>query len=175
MAQSTSGVYLSLGSNMGDRMAFLSLAMEKLNDHAGIEVRKVSKIYETEPWSANPLADQPKAEKGQHWFLNQAVEISTTLDPDELLEFLQSVESELGRTQKGHNGPREIDIDILLFGSEFIESDHLTIPHRHMNDRQFVLVPLVEISPQLKDPFSGKLYKTILQEIDDDHKVIPFL
>ncbi len=170
MAKNTTEVYLSLGSNMGDRMAHLSSAKEKLMNHPKINISEESKIYETEPWPQN----HPEKEEGQLWFLNSVIKVKTGLNPDELLLFIQSVESDLGRTEKGHWGSREIDIDILLYGQEVIESDHLTIPHRHMTDRHFVLVPLVELSPELKDPVSGKAYKTILQSLSDKHKVIPF-
>lgn len=172
-------VYLSLGSNMGDRMSHLSAAEEKIKNHAQIKVLKKSQIYETEPWPLHDVEDEidrghPKAEKGQMWFLNQALHIETSLDPDTLLSFIQSIESDIGRTTKHHWGNREIDIDILLYGNEVIESDHLTIPHRHMGDRQFILVPLTELDPHLKDPVSGKTYKTILKSIKDEHRVTPF-
>lgn len=169
-------VYISLGSNMGDRMAHLAAAEEKLENHSQIKIVKKSKIYETEPW---PLHDaeggdereHPKAEEGQKWFLNQVLQIETDFQPQELLELIQTIESDIGRTAKHQWGNREIDVDILLYGNEVIESPELTIPHRHMTDRQFILVPLVELDPNLKDPISGKTYQFILQNIEDDHKV----
>lgn len=171
--------YLSLGSNKGDRMTHLAVAEEKLENHPKIEILKKSKVYETEPWPLHEVGDVDEREfsteeKGQKWFLNQVIQIATSLDPRELLEFLQSVESDIGRTKKHHWGHREIDIDILLYGDKVFESPELTIPHRHMNDRQFVLAPLLEIEPRLKDPISGKTYQTILKNIKDKHKVEPF-
>jgi 2-amino-4-hydroxy-6-hydroxymethyldihydropteridine diphosphokinase len=167
-------VYLSLGSNIGDRMAYLAMAEEKLQKNPKIEILKKSSIYETEPW---PLIDisngseHPKLEKGQMWFLNQVIKIQTDLSPQELLSLTKTIETDMGRIAKHHWGPREIDIDILLYGEEIIESPELTVPHRHMNDRQFVLVPLLEIEPDIKDPASGKSFKSILKKIKDKHKV----
>lgn len=166
--------YLSLGSNIDDRMAHLSAAEEKLENHPQIQIIKKSKIYETEPWPHSTDHDHPEGEAGQMWFLNQAIQIETDLEPQELLRFIQTIESDIGRTKKHHWGPREIDIDILLYGDSVFESSELTIPHRHMNDRQFVLVPLVELDPHLKDPVSGKAFKGILDVMDDQHKVIPY-
>lgn len=170
-------VYLALGSNMGDRIAHLSAAEENLDGHSSIEIVSKSKIYETEPWPLHEVGDErghPHKESGQLWYLNQVIQIKTTLDPHALLEFIHSVESEIGRNEKNHWGSREIDIDILLYGSDVIDSEELSIPHRHMTDRQFVLVPLLEIEPNLKDPVSGKKYEFFLKNISDDHKVEPF-
>jgi len=167
-------VYLSLGSNIEDRMAHLSAAEEKLGNHPQIKIIKKSNVYETEPWPRETGEDHPEKEKGQMWFLNQVIQTETNLGPQELLNFIESIESDIGRSQKHHWGSREIDIDILLYGNDVIELDNLTIPHRHMNDRQFILVPLTELDPRLKDPVSGKFYKNILTDIKDDHKVTPF-
>lgn len=164
---------------MGDRMAHLSAAEEKLSNHPDVKIVNRSQIYETEPWPLHDVEDEtdrghPKAEKGQMWFLNQVLQVETDLDPQELLNLIQSIEADIGRTAKHQWGDREIDVDILLYGEDMIESDHLTIPHRHMRDRQFILVPLTELDPHLKDPVSGKTYKTILANIKDEHKVTPF-
>lgn len=171
--------YLSLGSNVGDRIAHLSSAEEKLDNHTHIKILKKSKIYETEPW---PLIDtestsedrHPESEEGELWFLNQALKIETDLEPLELLDVCQTIESDIGRTPSHKWGPRAIDMDILLYGNEIIDLPELTIPHHHMNDRQFVLVPLLEIEPHLKDPVSGKTYQYLLKNIKDNHKVEPF-
>ncbi len=168
--------YLSLGSNIDDRIAYLAKAEEELINHVKIEVIKTSKIYETEPWPQEDLNDEhPRAEKGQKWFLNQVIEIQTSLKPQELLEEVQIIEKKFGRTKKHHWGPREIDIDILLYNNQVIDSPELEIPHRHMADRQFVLIPLVEIAPDIKHPGTGKKFSEILEELKDEHKVIPFL
>ena len=172
-------VFLSLGSNVGDRMAHLSSAEEKLGSHPHIKILNRSQIYETEPW---PLLDteevaedsHPESEEGELWFLNQVLKIETDLEPLELLDVCQIIESDIGRTPSRKWGPRAIDVDILLYGNEVIDLPELTIPHHHMNDRQFVLVPLLEIEPQLKDPASGKTYRYFLKNIKDNHKVEPF-
>ena len=170
-------IYLSLGSNMGDRMAYLAAAEEKLSNYPGIKIVKKSKIYETEPWplhDANDEDEHPNKEEGQMWFLNQVIKINTNVSPQQLLDVIEKIESDIGRTSKHHWGPREIDIDILLYGKEIIESPELTIPHRHINDRQFALAPLLEIEPNIKDPVSGKTFKSILKNIKDQHKVEPY-
>lgn len=166
--------YLSLGSNIDDRLDYLDAAKEKLINNSDINLISESKVYETEPWPRDKK-DHPHTEKGQKWFLNQIVKIETTLGPEELLKVAESIESDLGRTEKHNLGPREIDIDIVLYNNEVIDLPELQIPHRHMNDRQFILIPLIELDPHIKDPVSGKLYKTILEDVKDEHKITPFL
>jgi len=170
--------YLSLGSNIDDRMAFLVKAEAILSDNKNINIVKSSKVYETEPWpKENHSKQHPHHEGGQKWFLNQVIKIETDLSPQKLLELNEEIEKEIGRTEKDHWGPREIDVDILLYNDLVIESPELQIPHRHMHDRQFILVPLIEIAPDLKDPSNGKTFSDILEEIrkEDSHKVTPFL
>ncbi|QQR83808.1 2-amino-4-hydroxy-6-hydroxymethyldihydropteridine diphosphokinase [Candidatus Peregrinibacteria bacterium] len=156
--------YLSLGSNIEDRMAHMEDALSMLAKDELIELVKTSKIYETEPW---PLEDHPKKEAGQSWFLNQVIQIKTALDPHELLVVLQHIERTLGRITKDHWGPRTVDLDLLLYGDQVIESSELTVPHRHMNDREFVLIPLLEIAPDLVDPVSGERYDFLLKQIQN--------
>lgn len=166
--------YLSFGSNIGDRMAYLSDAEQELANNSDIKIVCKSRIYETQPWPLHKIElgeGHPEKEEGQRWFLNQVIKITTTLSPQDLLLAIEKIESEIGRTSKHHWGPREIDIDILLFDKLVIDSDELVIPHRHLNDREFVLVPLLEIEPDLKDPLSGKTFKSILKNIKDKHKV----
>ncbi len=174
--------YLSLGSNIGDRMDYLSAAKEKLVNHPEIEMIQESQIYETEPWPHMSEREQvkdergkPGAETGSNWFLNQVVKVETTLEPDDLLEEIEKMETDLGRTMKNNLGPREIDIDILLYNEEIVDFPHLQIPHRHIMDRRFVLEPLVEMEPYLKDPRTGKMYRYILENLEDDFQVAPFL
>ncbi|MBN2307210.1 2-amino-4-hydroxy-6-hydroxymethyldihydropteridine diphosphokinase [Candidatus Peregrinibacteria bacterium] len=170
--------YLALGSNVGDRMAFLTKAREALIKSKKIEIIKSSKIYETEPWPRNKLPnDHPHEEGGQKWFLNQVIEIETTLSPQELIQEAGAIEERIGRIVRGSWGAREIDIDILLYAGEIMDTPDLQIPHRHIQDRQFVLVPLVEIAPDLIDPMTHRKFSDMLEEIKirDDHKVIPFL
>lgn len=170
--------YLSLGSNIDDRMAFLGKAEKMLKAHPKIKVLKASQIYETEPWPKKMLPNShPHAEKGEKWFLNQVLKIETSLAPDKLLKEVQTIERKIGRIKREHWGPREIDIDILLYGDQIIDTPDLQIPHRHLEDRQFILVPLVEVAPDLKDPMTGRKFTTILKEVKskDSHQVTPFL
>jgi 2-amino-4-hydroxy-6-hydroxymethyldihydropteridine diphosphokinase len=133
-------VYLSLGSNLGERPANLRKAIERLHE-AGI-VRAVSGFYETEPVE---LLDQP-------WFLNCAVALETSRSPVVLLETVLAIEHEMGRLRAQDKGPRLIDIDILLFGDRVVEQRGLRIPHPAMPQRRFVLAPLAEIAPEAIHP-----------------------
>ncbi len=160
---------------MGDRLAHLTDAEAALRDHKDIEIVKLSQIYETQPWGIEDTEHEVKEESGALWFLNQVLEVNTSLSPDELLTATQDIEKTLGRESKGDYAPRTMDIDILLYNEDVLDTDHLHIPHRHLADREFVLVPLVEIAPELKDPQSHNLYKKILENIEDKAKVIPFL
>jgi 2-amino-4-hydroxy-6-hydroxymethyldihydropteridine diphosphokinase len=132
-------VYLSLGSNLGDRAANLRAAIAALPEY-GIRVKRISFLYETEPVD---YLDQP-------WFLNCAVEAETSLAPLDLLHTLRKIEARLGSQKQFAKGPRILDMDILLYGDETIESPELQIPHPRMLQRNFVLVPLAEIAPTLR-------------------------
>jgi 2-amino-4-hydroxy-6-hydroxymethyldihydropteridine diphosphokinase len=133
-------VYLSLGSNMGDRSANLRSAIERLRGFG--KVVAVSSFYETEPVE---FVAQP-------WFLNCVVKLDTEKMPKQLLAGILNLEREMGRQRKQKKGPRSIDIDILLFGNSIIQSPGLTIPHPAMHDRRFVLEPLAEIAPAVRHP-----------------------
>jgi len=143
-------VYLSLGSNLGDRQHNLNMALELLSQR--VNVRKVSSTYETEP-VGNP--DQPL-------FLNQVVRIQTRLAPLELLTLIQGIEFKLGRIRDKPNAPRSLDIDILFYGDQVIKNRQLVVPHPRIEERAFVLVPLVEIAPKLIHPVSGKTAEKML-------------
>jgi 2-amino-4-hydroxy-6-hydroxymethyldihydropteridine diphosphokinase len=148
-------VFLSLGSNLGTREQNLERALQHL-EAAHVHVVSRSSIYETEP---QDLKEQP-------WFLNMAVECRTRLFPIQLLEASQKIEHELGRERRTGSlkkGPRIIDIDILLYAGHVMRTPRLEIPHPRMLQRRFVLEPLVEISPQLRDPASGLLLQRRLQ------------
>ncbi len=150
-------VYLSLGSNVGDRQANLERAIGLL-EQWHISVGKRSSIYETEP---QDVLVQP-------WFLNLAIECETQVDPLQLLSILQGIEHEAGRTRgagEAPRGPRVIDIDVLLYGDSIMDLPQLTIPHCRMLERRFVLEPLEEIAPQLQDPRTGKLFRDYLPAI----------
>lgn len=134
-------IYLSLGSNLGDRAANLRAAIAALPS-ANLHVRKVSSFYETEPVD---YLDQP-------WFLNCVVEGATDSQPIDLLHALRAIESQLGSKKTFAKGPRILDIDILLFGELSLDTPELQIPHPRMLERKFVLAPLAEIAPQLQHP-----------------------
>jgi len=134
-------VYLSLGSNVGDRAKNLRTAIDEL-PHAGVAVIRVSSFYEAEPVD---LREQP-------WFLNCAVEVETHFDAIMLLRALREIETKMGSKKLVAKGPRLIDLDILLYGQETIETPELQVPHPRMHLRRFVLVPLAEIAPNLKHP-----------------------
>lgn len=133
-------VYLSLGSNLGDRAANLRTAIDRLAT-AG-KVAAVSSFYETEPVE---FTEQP-------WFLNCVVKLETEKMPKQLLAALLEIERQMGRRRERKKGPRLIDLDILLFGSSVIQAKGLTIPHPAMHERRFVLEPLAEIAPDLRHP-----------------------
>ncbi|MBV9083066.1 MAG: 2-amino-4-hydroxy-6-hydroxymethyldihydropteridine diphosphokinase [Acidobacteriaceae bacterium] len=147
-------VYLSLGSNIGDREASLNTALNKIEQQE-IHIVARSSMYETEP---QDVTEQP-------WFLNIVVACETRYFPIQLLKILQGIERDMGRT-RGPNvirrGPRPIDIDILLFGSTAMNTPQLTVPHPRMLDRRFVLEPLIEVAPDLKFPGTMKPLRSFL-------------
>jgi 2-amino-4-hydroxy-6-hydroxymethyldihydropteridine diphosphokinase len=136
--------YLSLGSNLGDRSGNLQQAIERLRTLGNVQA--VSSFYETEPVG---FTDQP-------WFINCAVELITSLSADQLLAHSLEIEAQLGRLRTQPQGPRTIDIDILLFGSSVIDNAELTVPHPGMQERRFVLEPVAEIAPKLRHPVLGQ-------------------
>jgi 2-amino-4-hydroxy-6-hydroxymethyldihydropteridine diphosphokinase len=153
-------IYLSLGSNVGDRAQNLKAAIAALPD-AGVSVRRVSALYETEP------VDYLE----QAWFLNCAVEGETELSAFELLRRLRAIESRMGSRKLIAKGPRLIDIDILAYGQETIDTPELQVPHPRMTLRRFVLVPLAEIAPALQHPAWSGTVERILAETPDKSEV----
>ena len=127
--------FIVIGSNLGDRKKYIKNAIEKLKETEGIEVKKISNIYETEPVGG------PK----QGEYLNGVMEIETWLKPRELITELQKIEKQLGRIRSVKNAPRTIDLDILLYGDEKIDEPGLKVPHPRMYEREFVMKPLKEI------------------------------
>jgi 2-amino-4-hydroxy-6-hydroxymethyldihydropteridine diphosphokinase len=144
-------VFLSLGSNLGDRAANLETAIKQLDSLGKVET--VSSFYETEPVE---LTAQP-------WFLNCAVKLDTEKMPRQLIAGILALERGMGRQRKQKNGPRIIDIDILLFGSSMIDLPSLTVPHPKMHERRFVLEPLAEIAPEARHP----VFKRTVRELRD--------
>ena len=149
-------VYLSLGSNKGDRIGYIQQATSLLGLADGISIIRTSAFYETEPWNMN----------SKTWFVNAVVEVKTSLSPEALLEECQRIESQLGRTPKTSTEyeDRTIDIDILFYGKEIINEENLTIPHKFVHLRAFTLVPLLELIPDFEHPV---LHKTIAELHND--------
>ena len=146
-------VYLSLGSNLGDRQANLRTAIGRLLELG--DVVEVSSLHETEPVE---VTDQP-------WFLNCAVAVRTELMPREFLAGILAIEKSMGRVRAQPKGPRVIDIDILLFGAQTINTPQLTVPHPAMAERRFVLEPLAEIAPDVVHPKLKKTVRELLKKL----------
>lgn len=154
-------VYLGLGSNQGDRAGNLKTAAALISRLIG-KIAKQSHIYETQPWG-NP---------DQEAFLNQVIMVNTTLDPRGLLDAANKVEREMGRTRKEKWGPRIIDVDILFYGKRIIRDKGLEIPHPELHKRAFVLVPLMEIAPELEHPVLKQQIDELYMACDDQSEVV---
>ncbi|MBL7692736.1 MAG: 2-amino-4-hydroxy-6-hydroxymethyldihydropteridine diphosphokinase [Flavipsychrobacter sp.] len=153
-------VFLGLGTNDGDREELLKAAMGEIGARCGRLVA-VSAVYETAAWG---LTDQPD-------FLNMVVELETPLAPTELLDVLQDIEADLQRVRVVRWGPRTMDLDLLFYGDEVIETERLTVPHPRIAERRFVLVPLVEIAADFVHPVNGKTIVELLEECPDTLEV----
>jgi 2-amino-4-hydroxy-6-hydroxymethyldihydropteridine diphosphokinase len=153
-------IYLSLGSNVGDRTENIAQAVSALGAH-GICVTKQSSLYETEPVEF----------REQDWFLNCVVEATTDLTPELLMQTLLKVERGLGRQRRVPKGPRVIDMDILLFGSDIMSTPEIDIPHPRMAERRFVLVPFTEIAPDAIHPVLKKTIAALLACTPDRSEV----
>ncbi len=144
--------YLHLGSNQGDRNDFLQKALQLISEKIGT-INIKSNIYETEPWGI----------KEQENFLNMAIEVKSTKSPEDVIQSIKSIESSLGSSKSVKWGPRNIDIDVLYCDDLIIESSEITIPHPHIQDRNFVLIPLLEIAGDFTDP----VHKMTIDELYD--------
>ena len=153
-------VWLSLGSNMGDRRGYLLFALQRLAEHPAIEFQAISSLYITEPWGVS----------GQDDYFNIVVGINTTLSPHELLIYTQSIENASGRKRTIHWGARQLDIDIILFGEQQIDEEQLQIPHPRGRERLFVLRPLYEIAGDMLLP-DGKHLAEIINKCDPNQRV----
>lgn len=153
--------YLGLGSNLGDRMSNLARALEILSRK--LTIKQVSSVYETEPvgYEQQPL------------FLNAVLSAATDMKPLELLRFVKQVEAELGRKPSFPDGPRSIDVDILLYGDQVLETPELTIPHPRLAERAFVLVPLAEIAAELVHPGAKRTIGELLEAVRGTDGVKP--
>ena len=162
LPQPVNVVYLSLGSNMGNRMELLQQAVARIETLG--RVVAVSPVYETAAWG---FVDQPD-------FLNIAICVHTTLAPILLLQALQEIEKDLHRTRVVHWGPRTIDIDILLYNSDIINTPTLTVPHPRMQDRRFVLVPLASIAAGVLHPVLQQIVSELLTNCSDNQSVTQY-
>jgi len=153
--------YIGLGSNLGNRKENLMKAVEYLRSHGEIEVEALSSVYETAPVG---VKDQPP-------FLNMAVKIKTVLEARNLLETLKRIEERMGRRRTKRWGPRVIDLDILLFDRKSIRSSCLQVPHPRILERAFVLIPLLEIDPEISLP-DGTLLKDAISRIDTAEQAV---
>ncbi len=152
--------FLSLGSNNGDRYKNLVQAVDLIREE-GVKVIKVSSTYETQPVD---FSSQP-------WFLNQVIEARADIAPGEFLSLLKRIEQKMGRNTSIQKGPRSIDIDILLAEKLIMKTGQLEIPHPRLDQRNFVLVPLCEISPQTRHPVLGSAVKSLLKRSKDPSSV----
>ncbi|MFC1864927.1 2-amino-4-hydroxy-6-hydroxymethyldihydropteridine diphosphokinase [Chloroflexota bacterium] len=153
-------VYLGLGSNMGNRQGYLDRALNLLSQR--LRVGQVSSIYDTEPVGNT---NQPR-------FLNLACQVYTRLAPMELLALAKGIELKLGRAPGKSNAPRPIDIDILFYADQVIETPELVIPHSRLTERAFVLIPMDEIAPDLVHPVSGKTVRELLKVVTESQGVL---
>jgi 2-amino-4-hydroxy-6-hydroxymethyldihydropteridine diphosphokinase len=156
-------VLLGLGSNLGGRREFIERAARLIDEIEGVELKSLSSLIETEPVGGPP----------QGKYLNGAAELETALEPRDLLARLQEVEAELGRVRKVLNGPRNIDLDILLFGDSVVEAGDLVVPHPRMCERAFVLEPLNEIAPGRVHPIKRKSIEELLGELRSPVASVP--
>ena len=156
-----STVFVSIGSNMGDRLEFLKFGVKSLAENVNISIKRYSSIYETTPVGLLDQAD----------FLNMVVEVETLLTPLELLKYTQEVQRKAGRKFNIRWGPRTLDLDILLYNQENIEMDELTVPHPRMYERSFVIIPLREIAPSLYFSSVKKSIQQVYQELLDKEGV----
>ncbi|WP_172373631.1 2-amino-4-hydroxy-6-hydroxymethyldihydropteridine diphosphokinase [Sporosarcina jiandibaonis] len=140
--------FISIGSNIGERLLHLKGAVHALHSHGGVSVLSVSSVYETAPVGYTDQAD----------FLNIVIEVRTSLDAYDLLIVCQEIEQELGRVRTVRWGPRIVDLDILLYNNDNIKAENLIIPHPRMHERAFVLIPLLEIAPEAVHPVTGRFY-----------------
>jgi 2-amino-4-hydroxy-6-hydroxymethyldihydropteridine diphosphokinase len=146
--------YLGLGTNLGDRPANLAEAARRIASEQ-VQLKRSSSVWETEP---REFLDQP-------WFLNQVVEIETSLFPRQLFQRVKRIEREMGRVRARPKGPRLIDIDVLLYGKAVVRTDTLQIPHPRLMERRFVLEPLAELAPDLRHPISRLTIRELLASV----------
>ena len=165
-------VFLSLGSNLGDRRQHVQLGLERLAAERAIRVVARSRLYETEPWPERRVVRE-------RWYLNCAVEIETWLPPRHLLGRLHQIEAAAGRVRDAGPRPevypdRTLDIDILLYDDRVVSDQDLQIPHPFLHERRFVLLPLADIAPEVEHPTLYQTIREILETLSDPRGVLPY-
>ncbi len=161
-AQKTTKAYIGIGSNLGDRHAHCTAAVEEIEGIPGSSVVQRSDWF----WS------EPVGVEGQEWYLNGVVAVETAVSPRELLDHLLAIEKKMGRVRKVRWEARVLDLDLLLFGDEVIQEEGLTVPHPLMHQRRFVMVPLVQIAPNLRHPASQKTVSELLGSLPEAGQVL---
>ena len=154
--------YIGFGSNIGDRLVHIQNAIRALSKTEGITLQKISSIYKTDPVGYEAQAQ----------FLNGVVAIETKLSPLPLLHTLKDIETAIGRKHRTRWGPREIDLDILIYEDLCLQTEKLVIPHAEMHRRRFVLAPLAEIAPGLMHPVLQETVQTLLERLEDNKSVL---
>jgi len=157
-------VYLSLGSNLGDRVGYIQQATSLLSGITDLNIVATSSFYETEPWHMS----------SDNWFVNAVIQIITQLSPEQLLEECKRIENRLGRKQLGNNekySDRTIDIDIIFYDKQIIKTDNLTIPHQFFHKRAFTLVPMLEIAADFVHPVFGKTVEQLYDDLENPETV----
>lgn len=152
--------YIALGSNIGDKKAYLDMAVKHLNERKDCQVKKVSDYLVTAPYGVTDQDD----------FLNGALELQTILDPEELLQALHQIEQEANRVRTIHWGPRTLDLDILMYDDLVLDTPELHVPHIEMHLRDFVLIPMNQIAPWKRHPLIGKTIEEMLQNLKNKDK-----
>ncbi|PJA97467.1 MAG: 2-amino-4-hydroxy-6-hydroxymethyldihydropteridine diphosphokinase [Ignavibacteriales bacterium CG_4_9_14_3_um_filter_34_10] len=152
-------IYLALGSNKSDRIDFIHQAINRLKMELDIVITKISSIYYTKPFGY----------REQENFVNLVVLLETEIDLDSFYLLTKKIEMEIGRTKSIKWGPREIDLDILLFNDLILQSEHLTIPHKEIENRDFFLVPLIEIEPDIINPRNKNFFKEHLNSLQENY------
>ena len=153
--------YIGFGSNLGDKIACCEKAIAEILDLDNHKLLAKSSFYKT----------QPVGYRSQDWFVNGVIKLESDLEPQDLFRALKEIESKLGRTETFQWGPREIDLDLLLYEDRAIQTDQLQVPHPRLQERQFVLIPLVEIAPCMIHPVLKKSIQELLKEIKEDQGV----
>ena len=155
-------VYIGIGSNLGDRQGNCLRAVERMDRITGCRITGCSDWFLTKPVGV----------EGQEWYVNGVASLATDISPQDLLKRLLAIEEDMGRVRRERWGPRNIDLDILLFGREIIQELNLTIPHPRMHLRRFVLEPITQLAPDLVNPALGLSMKELLEQLPEDDQIV---